>query len=365
MSRETVPSVFSLRGGVPADRWGRLVVLLALLTASIWILWFFSELAFFLIISGLVAYLLGPIADFFQRMGTGRTVGVLMTFVFVAAVVVIGFASMVPFIEEQVIDLAKLLSPEVLRQATASIEETLRHYVPMPEGAVDQGLANAIEALFRQERISNAFSYTIDLFTNILYALLVIPLVTFFLMKDGRDLTEAVVNLVPNRYFELTVDLIESIRNHLGRYFRALLVRDIVVAVLATVLLSGVGLRYASVVGIFAGLANTIPYFGPLLGLAAAIIVGVAQTGDLVLFPGIFAAIFVTQIVDNVLQPFIFSRAIRIHPLVILCTVIIGAEVGGIIGMLLAIPVITVLWVTAKSISWSIQNYKVFRISRP
>ncbi|MGA7304064.1 MAG: AI-2E family transporter, partial [Rhodothermales bacterium] len=84
-----------------------------------------------------------------------------------------------------------------------------------------------------------------------------------------------------------------------------------------------------------------------------------------VLFPGIFAAIFVTQIVDNVLQPFIFSRAIRIHPLVILCTVIIGAEVGGIIGMLLAIPVITVLWVTAKSISWSIQNYKVFRISRP
>lgn len=336
---------------------------MALLVAVVWVVWFFSTLAFFLIIGGLLAYLLGPIADFFQRRGTGRTVGVLLSFVVVLGAVSLLFASMVPFVEQQVVDLSRLLSPEVIRLATASIEETLRKYLPMPEGAVDQGLANAIEALFRQERISNAFGYTIDLFTNILYALLVIPLVTFFLMKDGRDLTEAVVSLVPNRYFELTVDLIESIRNHLGRYFRALLVRGIVVAVLLTVLLSAIGLRYAAVVGIFAGLANTIPYFGPLLGLMAAIIVGVAQTGDLALFPGIFGAIVFTQIVDNVMQPFIFSRAVRIHPLIILCGVIIGAEVGGIIGMLLSIPVITVLWVTVKSMSWSVQNYKVFRTS--
>lgn len=358
-----MPSVFNLRGGAPADRWGRYVLLLALLAATIWIVWFFSTLAFFLIIGGLLAYLFGPIADFFQRRGTGRTAAVLLTFVVVLGGVGLGFASMVPFVEQQVVDLSRLLSPEVIRVVTSSIEETLRRYVPMPEGAVDQGLANAIEALFRQERITNAFSYTIDLFTNILYALLVIPLVTFFLMKDGRDLTEAVVSLVPNRYFELTMDLIESIRNHLGRYFRALFVRGLVVAVLSTVLLSAAGLRYASVVGIFAGLANTIPYFGPLLGLMAAVIVGVAQTGDLVLFPGIFVAILVTQIVDNVLQPFIFSRAVRIHPLIILCVVIIGAEAGGIIGMLLSIPILTVLWVTVKSFNWSVQNYKVFGTS--
>lgn len=338
-------------------------MLLILLSAAIWMLWFFSELAFFLIISGLLAYLLGPIADFFQRLGMGRTVAVVLTFVLVLALMAIGISSMVPFLEEQVIDIGRLLSPGVLRRATASIEETLRQYVPMPEGAVDQGLSNAIEALFRQERITNAFTYTIDLFTNILYGLLVIPLVTFFLMKDGRDLTEAIVNLVPNRYFELTVDLLESVRNHLGRYFRALLVRDVVVAILVTVLLSGVGLRYASVVGIFAGLANTIPYFGPLLGLMAAVIVGVAQTGDLVLFPGILVAILVAQIADSILQPFIFSRAVRIHPLIILCSVIIGAEIGGIIGMLLSIPIITVLWVTARSITWSLHNYKVFRAS--
>jgi len=353
--------MFNLRSGMPADRWGRYLILLALLAAAVWILWFFSTLTFFLIIGGLLAYLLGPLADFFQRRGAGRTVAVLITFITVTGGLALAFASMVPFVEQQVVDLSRRLSPGVVRLATSSIEETLRRYLPMPAGAVDQGLANAIEALFRQERISNAFSYTIDLFTNILYALLVIPLVTFFLMKDGRDLTESVVSLVPNRYFELTVDLIESIRDHLGRYFLALLVRGIVVAVVSTVLLSAVGLRYASVVGIFAGLANTIPYFGPLLGLMAAVIVGVAQTGDLALFPGIFVAIFVTQVVDNILQPFVFSRAARIHPLVILCVVIIGAELGGIIGMLLSIPVITVLWVTVRSISWSVRNYRVFR----
>lgn len=338
-------------------------MLFALIAVSIWILWYFSELAFYLIIGGLLAYLLGPIADFFQRRGATRTVSVLLTFILLIGTTAIGLASMVPLIESQVADLTRFLSPEVLRSATASIEETLHAYVPLPEGTVDQGLAGAIEALFRQERIGNVFTYTIDLFTNILYALLVIPLVTFFLMKDGRELTESMVDLVPNRYFELTVDLIESIRNNLGRYFWALLARGIVVAILATLLLSWAGLRYAAVVGIFAGLSNAIPYFGPLLGLVAAVVVGVAQTGDLSLFPGILAAIVAAQVVDNVMQPFIFSRAVRIHPLVILCAVIIGAEMGGIIGMLLSIPVITVLWVTAKSINWSVQNYKVFRTS--
>jgi len=336
-------------------------MLLVLFAAAIWILWFFSTLAFFLLIGWLLAYLLGPVADFFQRRGAGRTVAVLLTFVVFIGLGVLGFASMVPFVEQQVVDLSRLMSSEVLHLVTSSIEATLRRYLPMPEGTVDQGLRNAIEALFRQERITNAFSYTLDLFTNLFYALLVIPLVTFFLMKDGRELTEAVVNLVPNRYFELTVDLLESIRFHLGRYFRALFVRGVVVAILCTVFLSVIGLRYAAVVGIFAGLANTIPYFGPLLGLIAGVIVGVAQTGDLVLFPGILTSMLIAQVVDNVLQPFIFSRAVRIHPLVILCTVIIGAELAGIVGMLFSIPVITILWVTMKSISWSVRNYQVFR----
>jgi predicted PurR-regulated permease PerM len=203
----------------------------------------------------------------------------------------------------------------------------------------------------------------VNLFTNILYAVIVIPLITFFIMKDGSQMSDSLLRLVPNRYYEITLNLLGSIETYIGRYFGALLIRAIVVSVLSTVLLAVVGLKYAVIVGIFTGLANTIPYFGPLIGMIAGLIVGIAQTGDFSLVPGVIVAMAVTQVVDNVLQPLVFSRAARMHPLVILCAVLIGAELGGIIGMLLAIPILTVAWVSIRQASWSLKNYNVFRVA--
>ena len=170
--------------------------------------------------------------------------------------------------------------------------------------------------------------------------------------------------MVPNRYFEVTLSIIEKIETNLGRYLRGLLLQCTYVAIVASILLSFTDLNYALVVGIFTGVANSIPYFGPFMGLIAGSLVAIAQTGDFSLIPGLLIAMGLTQMVDNILiQPLIFSKAAQTHPLVILFVVLIGAQMAGIVGMLIAIPLTTTVLVTIEQVLWSLRNYRILHVA--
>jgi predicted PurR-regulated permease PerM len=216
--------------------------------------------------------------------------------------------------------------------------------------------------LVEGERVADTLGSVVAVFTNIVYAVVIIPFVTFFLLKDELKIRRSLLHLVPNRYFEVALSILDKVEVNIGRYFRALLVQGTTIALLASLLLWIVGLRGAIAIGIFTGLANTIPYFGPFLGFLAGTLVGIAQTGDMSLVPGVALAMALTQLADNVLlQPLIFSRAAQTHPLVILFVVLVGAKLGGLIGMLIAIPVTTTIRVVVEQLLWSLRNYRILR----
>jgi predicted PurR-regulated permease PerM len=242
------------------------------------------------------------------------------------------------------------------------MENRLRRIMPIERGAIVGGVTTAIEQLFQGERITQTVGSVVSLFANLFYAIIVIPFVSFFFLKDGTKIRHALLGLVPNRYFEITLAIIEKVETNIGRYFHALLIQCISIATVATILLYFAGLRYSVAVGVFAGLANIIPYFGPLMGFIAGMLVGVAQTGDFSLLIPIFVAMALTQLADNIFfQPLIFSRAARAHPLVILFVVLIGAQLAGIIGMLVAIPITTAVRVAIEQVVWSVRNYRIFK----
>jgi predicted PurR-regulated permease PerM len=244
----------------------------------------------------------------------------------------------------------------------SSMEEWLARLMPVQEGMITNAITGVFETLFQEDRLTQLMGSVVGFFTDVFYAILVIPFVCFFVLKDGTLMRRAILRLVPNRYFEITLAINEKVEMNIGRYFRGLMLQCISIATLAAVLLSIVGLQSAVAVGIFAGLANTIPYFGPLMGFLAGTLVGVAQTGDFSLILGILIAMGLTQIADNALfQPLIFSRAAQAHPLIILFVVLIGAQLGGIVGMLVAIPVITIVRVVVQQILWSLRNYRILQ----
>jgi predicted PurR-regulated permease PerM len=349
------------------DRIVRFVLGAATVAAAGWLLWYFAGLVLYLVVGGVLAYLLRPIVDWLQSHGLGRVAAIFVTFVLVLGVMGVVVTSVVPFVGQQVRELSQLISVDLATDVATYIEDRVRQVTPLDKGVLVENVEKMAQALMqgdlvKGDQVAETVSSVVAVFTNIVYAVVIIPFVTFFLLKDGLQIRRSLVGLMPNRYFEVTLAILDKVENNIGRYFRALLVQCTSIAVVASVLLWIVGLQNAIAIGIFTGLANTIPYFGPFLGFLCGTLVGIAQTGNLVLVPWVALAMALTQLADNVLlQPLIFSRAAKAHPLVILFVVLIGARLGGIVGMLIAIPVTTTVRVVVEQLLWSLRNYRIMR----
>lgn len=332
-----------------------------------WVLWYFAGLVVYLAIGGVLAYLLRPIVDWIQGLGMRRVPAILATFVLVIGGLVIGLTSVVPFVGQQVQELTQLISVDMASNVASYLEDRVRDVVPLDRGVLVENVERMAKALMqgdlvRGDQVAQTVGSVVAVFTNIIYAVVIIPFVTFFLLKDGLKIRQSVMSLVPNRYFEVTLAILDKVEGNIRRYFWALLVQCTSIAIIASVLLWLVGLQSAIAIGLFTGLANTIPYFGPFLGFLFGALVGIAQTGNLVLVPWVALAMGATQLADNVfLQPIIFSRAAKAHPLVILFVVLVGARLGGIVGMLIAIPLTTTVRVVVEQLLWSLRNYRIMR----
>lgn len=339
----------------------------AAVAASTWLLWYFAGIVLYLVVGAVLAYLLRPLVNRVQAMGLGRVPAILVAFVFVVGVISVVVTSFVPFVAQQVRDLSQLITVDTAAYVARYLERQIQVILPIEPGALEQNVRDLSKSLMqgdlvRGEQVADTVGSVVAVFTNIIYAVVIIPFVTFFLLKDELEIRRSLLHLVPNRYFEVTVAILTKVEANIGRYFRALLVQCTFIALIASILLWIVGLRGAIAIGIFTGLANTIPYFGPVLGFLGGTLVGIAQTGDMALVPGIAIAMGLTQLADNVLlQPLIFSRAAQTHPLVILFVVLAGAKLGGILGMLVAIPLTTTVRVIVEQLLWSLRNYRILR----
>ncbi|NNE45143.1 MAG: AI-2E family transporter [Rhodothermales bacterium] len=345
-----------------ADRIIRIVVVLVGAIAFAALVWYFARLVTYLVVGIVLAYSLRPIADRIEGLGVGRITSIFSAFVVFMGLLSLLATYLVPFVASQVRELSQLVSVEEVSNIAATFEDRIARVFPIQEGAVISGVTRVFQTLFQEEGITSVMASLVGLFTNIFYAVIIVPFISFFFLKDGPRIRQGIVQFVPNRFYEITLTIIEKVETNIGRYLKGLVVQCLSIATVASILLYIVGLDYALAVGIFAGLANTIPYFGPLMGFLAGVVIGVVQTGDFSLFLGVLVAMFVTQLADNVFfQPFIFSRVAEAHPLIILFVVLIGAQLGGIVGMLLAIPVTTTLRVVVQQVVWSARNYQVLK----
>jgi predicted PurR-regulated permease PerM len=339
-----------------------LLLILSLLVALL-LIYRFATLVGYLLIALVFAYLFDPIVNKMQVAGFKRTNAVILVVASFILLIVWASTSIAPTIGNQVVTLAQQINLESIRNIATQVEKEVILYIPfIAEGQIKDVITKFVDTLFDVGDFQQTITGLFGIFANIFAAALIIPFATFFFLKDGSKLRRQILEVVPNRYFETTLTIINKIETRLILYFKGVLIQCTLVAIISWLLLSIAGLNNALTVGVAVGLANTIPYFGPILGYFLSIIIAVFETGDFSLVPYCILAIMIAQIVDNViLQPLIFSKSADLHPLYILFIILIGAELAGIIGMLLAIPIATIIKITVTEINWSINNYYVFK----
>lgn len=187
----------------------------------------------------------------------------------------------------------------------------------------------------------------------------IVPFVAFFYLKEGRRITHGLVELVPNEYFEMTLNLLHSINNAIGGYIRGQLLAVGIVALLSVTGLALLEMPYALPVGVVAGLANMIPYLGPLIGIISASIVALATTSGTAIVTKVILLFLVIQVIDNILiQPIVIAKSVDLHPLIVMVVVMIGSDLWGIVGMLIAVPATGILKVSVQTIYEGLKGYR-------
>ena len=192
----------------------------------------------------------------------------------------------------------------------------------------------------------------------------IILFLTFFLLNSGRQMKKAFIQIVPNRFFEVALVLIQGLDRQLGDYLRSRLIQTIIISIIAAIGYWILGLRFALLIGIIAGLANLIPYIGPFIGAIPAIIVVFLGSR---FGPGwsLLAVIMLTlaiQIIDNaIITPLLIGKSVELGPVTTIVVVLLGEQLLGLMGLLMAVPIaamckliIEEVWTEFKGYSQSI-----------
>lgn len=206
-------------------------------------------------------------------------------------------------------------------------------------------------------------------FLHILSTWFVMPIVFIFVLLDSAKIKHFFIKQVPNKYFEMTLTTLANVDQAIGNYLRGTLSQCTLVgtSLFIGLMLLGFGIQASLLIGFIAGMANAIPYLGPLIGLAAGLLYAIIIPDLNPILPfvssaNIFLAVILTvaavQLLDAVLYgPLVLGRAVNLHPLIVVFGVLAGSIIFGFVGMLLAVPAIVIVNVTVSTVYKELKAY--------
>lgn len=315
-----------------------------------------SHIVKLVIISALLAYVMDPLANFLESRGMSRASATVAIFCGIFALAGVSYSVFLPSLSAQISSLQSGLHPEKAGVIVSGLEDFLVSHLSFL-GVTELHLVSRLE-----NSMASLGDWIVSHFldaASVITSMILIPFIVFFLMKDGREFKRSFVRLMPNRYFEFTLYLLHKLNNQVGNYLRGQLIDATVVGIFSTFAMWLIGLKYFLMIGIFAGLANLVPYFGPITGAVLAVIVSVLQTGNFEQAFYVIVAFAIIKLIDDaIVQPVVVAKSVHMHPLTVLLSVLVGGKLFGILGMLLAVPVTGFLKVTAVE---SMRNFLRYR----
>jgi putative permease len=179
---------------------------------------------------------------------------------------------------------------------------------------------------------------------SLMINLLLVPLIAYFMVRDGRKLRRRLVGMVPNRYFEMSLMMMHQVDTQVGGYFRSRFIESILVGlsmlVAMGVLAIWVPQPFILLIAVIIGLTNLIPYIGPVMGLAFGALLYLGLGFPVSSIVGLAAGVGIAQLLDNVVfAPIVLSQNVDLHPLTVILVLLIGGEILGVLGLLIAVPV--------------------------
>lgn len=331
-----------------ANRW-KLAGLLALLLSAFVFVIAVENLMVSLIIAFVISYTLGPLVNYLERQGIARSSSSTAVFLIIGAVIALVGVWLFPYLGQSLSTLQDDM-PRYISGLGQFISEAEIHLRSIAGPLSNFDLTSRVQ----EQLTSWTQSFFEQLPTTVrtlLTVMLLGPFLAFFMVKDGRRVMRAVMELVPNHLFETALSLQHQINFQIGQFVRARLLESFIVGLVTAIGLMMISFPYPIILGVIAGITNLIPYLGPLLGAVPAFCIALVN-GYTSLDIALMALVYiVAQLIDaGLLIPVLVAKIVDLHPVTVILVIIAGAQVLGILGMIISIPVASTVKVTVTTI---------------
>jgi len=304
---------------------------------------FLSVVMLPVILSGLLFYLLNPLVGLMEKYKINRVLAISIIFVIIAFLLIIGLAVAIPNLQRQVIIFAQNV-PSYIEDADRVIDDLVTKRLPddfRPQ--LEQVLAQfSTQATAWASNISskavNWVSAIISGTSQVIVALIIMPFMLFYLLRDGKGLRDYITQFLPNKLREPVGKVLSDVNQQLANYVRGQITVAVIVAIMFIIFFKIIGLRYAVALGVTAGVLNLVPYLGSFLAMLPALVLGLIA-GPVMLLKVIIVFIVEQTIEGRFVSPLILGSQLNIHPITILFVLLTSGSMFGIWGVLLGIPI--------------------------
>ncbi|MEE8058754.1 MAG: AI-2E family transporter [Pseudomonadales bacterium] len=329
--------------------WG--VIITALLVALIYLL---QPILTPFLVGALFAYLGDPLADRLEAVGLSRTLSVSVVFLALISIVIIVLLLTVPLVGRQLDMLAGKI-PQWLQAAQQTVWPWLQQRFDLPQANLPVAKFKAVISenwMTGGELLTQLWKPLVGSSMALVAALanlLLIPVVTFYLLRDWDILMGHIGNLLPRSTEQIAVTLGKECDEIIGAFIRGQLLVMLALAIVYSLGLWAVGLDLALILGLTAGLASIVPYMGFIVGIAAASVAAYLQFQALMPLVGVAAVFGLGQLLEGmVLTPLLVGDRIGLHPVAVIFAILAGGQLAGFTGILLALPVAAVIMVLLR-----------------
>ena len=297
-----------------------------------------------LFIGIVVAWLFDPFVTYLNKKGIRRGLGAAICYAIFLGIIVLILTALIPLLSEQVNDFVTTTVPALFTSVREFIDNffnSLNNIENFDAFAMRDEIFNKLESI-----ATNLTSSLPDLLVSIVTSLFsgigvfaVGLIIGFYLLLDFDKNTDTLFSLVPKKYRSETKKCLNAVNKPLKRFVNGALIDCSIIFVVTTIGFSIIGLKAPLLFAVFCAITNVIPYAGPYIGVAPAVLVGLTQSPTI----GIAVLIFivVVQAVEgNLLQPFIMSKTTKLNPVTIILGLLVFGYFFGILGMILSTPII-------------------------
>ncbi|WP_342552464.1 AI-2E family transporter [Paenibacillus sp. FSL R7-0652] len=296
------------------------------------------------IVALIISYVLNPIVSMLGGRKVPRSIAVLLIYAFFLTCIGVILMNVIPVLIEQLEELNEHM-PELSMRAQ-NLMNNMDHKLMPPS------IRTGMNSWFFQmeDRLTQGITVLMDNIgatINVLFNVFIVPFLIFYMLKDFDVFERTVVAYLPRARRKAIVSVMKEIDTALGNYIRGQFIVCVIVGIFAYIGYIVIDMPYALLLASIVAVFNIVPYLGPFLGAAPAVVMASTVSFKMVLL--VIAVNTLCQVLEsNVVSPQVVGRTLHLHPLSIIFALLVGGELAGVVGLILAVPVFAVLKVIVQ-----------------